>query len=409
MDPRAEIDALLRFEGRGPGSDAERRAAGHLVGRLRELGREAEAEPTSVWPNYGLTHLIHALVAIAGSLLSVAVPAAGVALLLLAAVSTLGDLTGTLFLARRLTGRRASQNVVSTEAGDKPGKLVLVAHYDAGRAGSIFSPRAVERRAALGKRIRRPIALGALFFWTIVVVLLCAVARLLGVESTPLTVVQFVPTVLLVLSLPLLADIQLSPVVPGAVDNASGVATALRLAERFGGRLEHLDLWVLLPGAEEGMALGMRAWIKAHRSELPPERTIFLNLDKVGTGTVRYATKEGFVFTYPFHPRLIELCEEIAGEDEDERHFGAKPVVSRLTSDAHPARTRGYPATTISCLNALDYVPGYHQPTDTADRVEPEALERAFGFCSLLIERIDERIGPDLEREESTTALSEEE
>lgn len=407
MDPRAEIDALVRFEGRGPGTDAERRAAEHLVNRLRELGRDAETEPTGVWPNYALTHLIHALVAIAGSVLSVGVPAAGVALLLLAAVSTLGDLTGTLFLARRLTGRRASQNVVSPEDGKKAGTLVLVAHYDAGRAGSIFSPKAAERRAAFGKRIRRPIALGAVFFWSIVLVLLCAAARLLGVESMPLTVVQFVPTVLLILSVPLLADIQLSPVVPGAVDNASGVATALRLAERFGERLEHLDVWVVLPGAEEGMALGMRAWIKAHRSELAPERTIFLNLDKVGTGTVRYATKEGFVFTYPFHPRLIELCEEIAEEDGEEARFGAKPVVSRQTSDAHPARTRGYPATTISCLNALDYVPNYHQPTDIAERVEPDALERAFGFCSVLIERIDARIGPDLERDASETALTE--
>lgn len=107
-----------------------------------------------------------------------------------------------------------------------------------------------------------------------VAILICAGARLAGIESLGLTVVQFVPTVLLILAIPLLADVQLSAVVPGAVDNASGVATALRLGERFSGRLEHLDLWVVLTGAEESMGLGMRQWIKQHRSELAPECTI---------------------------------------------------------------------------------------------------------------------------------------
>ena len=396
MNVREEIEGLVAFDGRGAGTDSERRAAEHLAARLRGLGREAETEPTNIWPNYALTHLIHALLAIAGSVLAVGQPAIGLALVTVAAISTLADLTGTFFLVRRLTGRRASQNVLSREDGGKAGTLVLVAHYDAARAGSVFSQRAVERRATLGKRIRRPVAPAAPFFWSMIVILVCAGLRLLGIESLILTIVQFIPTVLLILSVPLLADIQLSGVVPGAGDNASGVATALRLAEKFAGRLEHMDLWVVFPGAQEAMGLGMRQWVKAHRKELGTERTVFLNLDKVGHGTVRYATKEGFVFTSSFHPQLVELCREIADEDEEANHFGAKPVVSRLTSDALVARTSGYPATTISCLNALDYMPGYHQPSDTPDRVEDAALERAFYFCYELIERIDERIGPDL-------------
>lgn len=409
MNAREEIEGLVAFDGRGAGTDSERRAAEHLVGRLRALGREAETEPTSVWPNYALTHLIHALLAIVGSVLAVGQPALGLVLVLVAAVSTLADLTGTFFLVRRLTGRRASQNVLSREDGGKAGTLVVVAHYDAARAGSIFSRRAVERRAALGKRIRRPIAPAAPFFWSMIAILVCAALRLLGIESLIVTIVQFIPTVLLILSVPLLADIQLSAVVPGAGDNASGVATALGLAERFTCRLEHLDLWVVFPGAEEAMGMGMRQWVKAHRSELRPERTVLLNLDKVGHGTVRYATKEGFLFTSSFHPQLVELCREIADEDEDANRFGAKPIVSRLTSDALVARTSGYPATTISCLNALDYMPDYHQPSDTPDRVEDAALERAFDFCSALIERIDERIGPELEAEGDETALTEDE
>lgn len=406
MELREEIEALVAFERRAAGTDAERRAAQHLARRLRALGRDAEVESISVQPSWALTHIVHALMAIAGSLLAVPLPIAGLALIFLALVSTLGDLTGAFFLVRRLTPRRASQNVLSREDGDRSGTLVLVAHYDAPRTGALFAPRAVERWAALGKRIRRPLGPAALFFWSIVVLFACAALRLLGIESLALTAVQFVPTVLLVLSVPLLADVAFSRAVPGANDNASGVAAALELAARHGSDLEHLDVWVLFTGAHEGMGAGMREWLKAHKDELNTERTIFLNLDMVGAGTVRYATREGFVLTSAFHPQLIELCRELA-EAEDGGH-GARPVVSRLTSDAHVARTRGYPATTVSCLGTLDYAPRYRQPTDTPDRVDPASVERALAFSSALIGRIDERIGPELSRETSEAALSEE-
>ncbi len=395
MDVQAEVDALVGFERRAPGTDAERRAAQHLARRLRESGREAEVESIEVRPGWPLTHMLHALLAVAGSLVAVAAPVVGLLILFVAAVSTLGDLTGTFFLVRRITPRRASQNVLSREDSGKGGTLVLVAHYDAPRTGALFAPRVLSLRATLGKRIRRPIGPAGIFFWSIVVLFVCAGLRLLGIESLALTIVQFVPTVLLVLSVPLLADVQLGRAAPGANDNASGVAVALELADRFGGELEHFDVWVLLTGAADGMALGMREWLRTHRDELRPVRTVFLNLDQVGAGTVRYGTREGLVFSYPYHPQLVEICREVADADSDDR-FAAKPLASRLTSDAHVARTKGYAATTISCLGALDHYPHYRQPTDTPDRVDEESIERALGFASAAIEGIDERIGPEL-------------
>jgi hypothetical protein len=127
-----EVEALVAFRGRLAGTDAERRAARHLAGRLEELGREAEVERVDVWPAFHLTHALHALISIAGSLVSVASPPAGAALALVAIVSTFGDATGHFFLVRRLTGRRASQNVVSREDRGRRGTLVVFAHYDAG-------------------------------------------------------------------------------------------------------------------------------------------------------------------------------------------------------------------------------------------------------------------------------------
>jgi len=404
VDPLREIEALVEFDGRWPGTDAERRAAGHLVERLRALGREAQLEPTRVRPGYPLTHIVHALLGIAGSVLAVNSPLIGLLIVLVATVSTFGDLTGSFFLVRRLTPGRASQNVVSRDGdGGKPGLLVISAHYDAARTGAVFGRRSLERAAALSKLLRRPLGPFGPFFWSLVAILVCCLLRLIGIDPLPVTVVQFIGTVVLIVSVPLLADIALSGVVPGANDNASGVATALRLAERFGGSLQHFEILVLLPGAEEGFLLGMRAWLRRHKKELDRGSTVFLNIDTVGHGTVRWQQKSGFIFPLAFHPALVGLCKEL-GEEHN-----ARGVTMRVIADAYAARAAGFPAISIGCLNAMDYVPTFHQHTDTPDNVDIDALDRAYHFCSDLIELIDERVGPELARDTPETVLSEEE
>ena len=399
MDPLPEIDDLVAHSGRGPGTDAERRAARHLVDRLRDMGRDAGVEATDVHPRYALTHLIHAMLAIGGSLLATTEPLAGMLVVLFAALSAFGDLTGSFHLVRRLTGRRASQNVVSREERGKPGTLVLVAHYDAARSGAIFSPRAMARRARIGRLlIRRPIGPFEPFFWSIMVLLVCCALLLLGVDGTGIRIAQFIPLVILIVSVPLLADIALSGIVPGASDNASGVATVLRLAERYGDDLDSFDVWVLLTGAQESMQLGMGAFLKRHRKALDTTNTIFLCVDNVGNGHVRYATKEGYVLALPYHPNLVELCDQLRDEDAEDGYYGVAPVAPRIASDAYRARAKGYPAIAISCLDEDGLAPNYHQPTDTPDNIDPQALERAYDFCSELIELIDERIGPRIEQ-----------
>jgi hypothetical protein len=408
VEPVGEIEALVAHSARGAGSDAERRAARHLEAQLRDLGRDARVEPIEVWPNYALTHLVHALGGIVGSVLSVSSPLAGTIVLFVTALSTFGDLTGSFQLARRLTGRRASQNVVSREDEDRPGTLVLVAHYDAAHGGAAFGPRLTRRFAAVGDRIRRPIGGFETFFWSIVALLACSALRLAGIHPLPVTVVQFAATVVLILSVPFLADIALSGIVPGANDNASGVATVLRLAERYGGgELDHFDLWVLFTGAGEGMELGMRAWLRGQRRELDPKRTAFVCVDEVGYGTIRYARREGYAIAFPQHRALVELCDRIAEEDADDDHrYQARGYVSRSATDAHTARLAGFPAVSVSCLGALDYAPQHHLASDTVDNVDADALERAFGFCSELIELIDEEIGPDLEHDDRAGLLA---
>jgi hypothetical protein len=395
VDAIAEIEALTAFEQRQAGTDAERRAANHLQRRLNAQSRDATAvEPIFVHPRWYLVQLAHALLAIAGSAISVKDALVGTILVGTAAVSTFGEITGRLPLIRRISGRRASQNVSALDpgaTGSRPGTLILTAHYDSGRTGAAFG-RIDQVRTALGRLIRREVGLAEPFAYAILLLLVTSVARLAGLDNTALSAVQFVPTVILIVSVPFLVDIALSAPGPGANDNASGVATVLRLAERYGNALDHFDVDVLFTGAQEAGALGMRVWLKRHRNELDPLRTIVLNVDEVGAGTIRYAAKEGPLLALRQHPRLTRLCDQIRDEDQGEDRYEAQRITARRASDAYAARVRGLPAITISCAPA----PHHHRHSDTPGEIDRAALERAFGFCSELIELIDEEVGPDV-------------
>jgi hypothetical protein len=398
MDLRAEINALVDVGRRSPGSDTERRAAAHLKGRLEGIGRRAELEAVAVWPAWPLGYAILAGLAVLGSVLSVSLPALGAALALIAALLTFLDAGLLLPTVRRLLGRRASQNVVSPGGGDKPGLLVLLAHYDAGPGGIVLGQRAEAGRAAFGKLIRRPIGPLEPFFWAQLVVLVCCILRLAGLGGFLFTLIQFIPTVLLIVAVALLLDVALAPTRAGENDNAAGTVLALRLAERFQDSLDHFDLHVVLTGGQKALAAGSRAFLKRHKRDLPRERAVVLNLDAVGSGTVRYTTREGPLLAVRSHPQLVQLCQAIAEDDEDENAFGARPIVNRSPSDGYAARSAGLPAVTITCRGRLDYVP---------DRVDPEALERAEVFCAELIRRLDAELGPDLAAPAGQTVLSE--
>ena len=342
MDAFAEAEALVdEFGPRPPGSDAERRAAQHLVGRLEEIGREADMEAFSVWPNWATGYAINAGIAIVGSVLSVSSAALGTVLVMAAAILTFLDLAGITPTTRRLLGRRASQNVVSWGDRDKPGAVLLVAHYDTGPTRT------------------RPLLP---MFVALLVVLACCALRAGGMEGTFLTVVQFIPTVVLILYVALLLDIALSPAAPGEIDNASGVAVVLRLAERLGDELEYFGVNVLFTGSQKAMAQGMRAFLKSHSKELKPGDTVVLNLDAVGGGELRETKREGPLLTVKSHPQLTGNLE-------------SDPFTNREPSDGYAAASAGIPAVTLSGSTPL---------------LEEDTLADAEEACVELLERLDE-------------------
>ncbi len=388
------IERLCSFEGRGPGTDAERRAANWLAGRLREMGRRVEVEPTYVHPEYSLAMALHVALAIIGSLVALLSPAAGFGLVLFSALSLFLDQNTRLYLLRRLLFRRASQNVVSPGSNpEAPYRVVLSAHYDAAKTGLVFGPHSEKAARRLPERGRVLLGPIRLIFWAGVVPLLLVTGlRLAGIEDAWVSALQLVFIALGLVAIVLLVDIALSEIVPGACDNASAVAAVLSAAEVLGeDPPENLDVWVILPGAEECNAEGMACYMGAHRREIDRERTFFVNLDSVSYGDVHYQRSEGAIVNWAMDRRLVELCEGIAERQRSgpEGEHAARPVRHSFHTDALPVIVRGFRA--ISIVGAKDGVgaPYYHTPEDNPGNVDAEAMTRATDFTVELVREID--------------------
>jgi Peptidase family M28 len=382
------ISELCAFEGRGPGTDAERRAANHLAERLESGGRRAEIEPTHVHPNYALVHALHLALAVAGSLVAVAVPAAGLAIVLLAAASLYWDLHARFYLLRRLFFRRASQNVLARgRLPDAQTRIILCAHYDAARTGAVFSDASVRRAARLRARLPFSPAPYPILFTAMVLLIGVIGARMAGVEGEWLGVLQIVPTVVLLAGLLPLIDIALSPVIPGANGNASGVATALSACEELDAAPPaNLDLWLLLSGGGASTHEGMRAFLRAHADELAATRTFFLEIDSVGSGELRYLTSERALISIPMDQRLIELAAAVSEVVET----GAEPLRHGLATEALPIALAGHPVIALTTRPRGALAPANHrQPEDKPTAIEEAALDRAQRFAVALVGALD--------------------
>jgi hypothetical protein len=388
------IRELCSFEGRGPGTDAERRAAGMLAGRLRTIGRRADIEPFFAHPQYALVHLVHAALGIAGSLLATVQPAVGFALVLFAAASTYLDLNTRLYLVRSLFFRRVSQNVVSPgNRPDAPARLILMAHYDAARTGYIFS-KASKRIRRLPERVRLGLGPFRLFFWVGLAPLLPILgARMAGLDATWLNAVQAIPTIVLIIAAFLLIDIALSEIVPGAYDNASGVAAVLSAADELtSDPPPNLDVWIVLTGAEESFCEGSRAFVRSRRKQLDRASTYFVNVDSVSYGQVAYEISQGAVISIPHDRQLVELAEALgtAGAADG----GAKAIRHPLLDDALPPRIRRLRSITLRTTDPDgNLAHWYHTDEDVPERVDSAALSRATDFVIALSRLIDREAG----------------
>jgi Zn-dependent M28 family amino/carboxypeptidase len=249
---------------------------------------------------------------------------------------------------------------------------VLVCHLDTSRSGLLFHP-AVAAHLSTWFRIQAAACLFA------------AAEPLLGGGRNGRRLAAMSRAGMAAGAL-LLAERELRGVdVPGANDNASGVAVVAELAAELAANpLESTRVIVLMTGCEESGLLGAQAFLRSRDTS----GWLFLNFDSVGgPGTLRFVRREGVVRMWESDPALVSLAEDLSARRPELGLESADGPIG-LTYDTSPVLAAGGRAMTFVNGDG-GLIPNYHQPTDTPDRLDPAALAAALEAGREMVRAID--------------------
>ena len=174
---------------------------------------------------------------------------------------------------------------------------------------------------------------------------------------------------------------------PGADDNASGVAALLAAGRNLAGAPPRHAFVLAALDAEEMGQRGARALLA---SGMVPRRAMALNinLDMVS----RSAARELFAAGTSYSPWLLPLLRGVQASSavtirfgHDERRAGDAAYDWTYASDHGPFHDAGVP---FVYFGVEDH-PDYHQPTDTADRIDPTFFGDAVDTIVKAIRALD--------------------
>ncbi|UCD56820.1 MAG: M28 family peptidase [Candidatus Hydrogenedentota bacterium] len=382
MPIREYLEGLCQWSHRGSTTDNERQAAEYLHEQMTTLGLEARLEHFLSHTSFSWVYLvIYAGLFVAGWI-GWNHPFLGVVLCGLMLALFYGECTSKWKAVASVLPKRPSQNVLGilrNEAARK--KLVFVAHYDSSRSGLSFHPSVV--RSFRGS-----------FVTSVVMMLVLTetlIIRYFGGSGSFLYFVRFVSTAYMLLPVTILLHREIfGHYVQGAADNASGVAAMLGIAERLAkDPPKTLEIWFLATGCEEVNLMGMVSFMRAHRYELTPGTTYFINFDNLGKGSLRYITGEGMLRVYPSSAELICIAERLVAE---QGFADVRPhVYRRAALDALVASSRGYRVLSLMALDETDDIVHWHWPTDTIENVDFSVAERAADFAMGIASALDKQ------------------
>jgi hypothetical protein len=268
-------------------------------------------------------------------------------------------------------------------AGQRRATLVLVAHLDAAHTGLMWRLIKDDAKGAARRRRRKALAPlaapfgGALAF--------AALGSLLEVASDRAPrakgaaggrTFRVASAAALFANVAGLLDVARAPTVPGANDNATGVAALIELARRLATEpADGLEVVFVAPGGEESGMDGFRAFLATH--DLPSDAFV-LNLDSLGSGMPALLRAEGTLLPHGYADAdndVVDAGARRAGEGPLERwRLGG-------WTDAMLARFAGLRAACLISFGEHGRITRYHVVEDTPDGVDFACVERCVAIA----------------------------
>lgn len=314
-------------------------------------------EPYRSRTTYAWVHALH----LAAGLL-------GRPLLSLAALGSLElDASGKRQWLGRLLPRSEGANVVARlpAAGSRRATLVLTAHLDAAQTGLVWHPALARAGSArrLEHRSMDPV--------------MVPLAVAFGLTALPWRRARAIGRALLAVGIATNLDVARSPTVPGANDDATGVAALLALAAGWAREpLEGVEVVIAAVGSEESGMGGFRAFLAQH--PLDPTTTFVLGLDTLGAGTPIVAHAEGALRAHRYRPADLALVD--AGARRAGRPAPQRWRIGAWT-DPVLALHAGLPAAVLLSVGPEGGYTNYHLPTDTPQRVDWDSVRACVAIA----------------------------
>jgi len=182
--------------------------------------------------------------------------------------------------------------------------------------------------------------------------------------------------------------------VPGAVDNLSAVAIVLAVGKILKKNKEivpkNTEIRLISFGCEEAGLRGAFRYVSAHFNELKKYEAECVNMDAIQS--------KDYISIIDFEPstrtkhsdvmvRKLKEAAKSANIKVNESALGGsgktEKIIGQITggTDATAFSKAGVKAANISAMDLKKMLQFYHQPTDTFDKIEKEALERVLKIC----------------------------
>lgn len=380
-----DVDALALLR-RSSAREGERESAAWLVRRLAAAGIEdVAAAPYRYQRSYALAHCVHNAAGILACRLG------GRAGALLAAATLFSyerEVSGRSQWLRRLLPAGEGANVTARirSRSERLATLVLVAHHDAANTGLIWSPRLVRASAARHLRRRRVDPFMAPVEFAFALAIAGAVAPR---RSRTARIARFAAAAVMAVASAVDADVGRGETVPGACDNATGVAACLDLARAVAADpLEHVEVILALSGSEEAGMGGMAAFLDANADALDPARVFVLGLDTLGAGSPIVCSGEGAMREQRYREADLDLVDE--GAD-----LAGRPIPQRWRiggwTDPVLAAHRGLPSVSMLSMGP-GFFPNYHHPSDRPENVDWSSVESCARIAAGTIAAFERRV-----------------
>jgi len=397
-------ETIERFGPRNPCSSAEKKAA-HFV--KEELGKhcdEVSMETFTCVPRGLFLWIPVAITCILCSflcfliiylvqphrLIQVVVMAGAVGLVIVAFLVTWNQFFNYREFLDRFFKKRESQNVIGTfkASGEKKKIIIFSAHLD-----SAFE-FTLSRISENFQRVVVFLGFGILMAW------FC-----LSIAILTLTIFSLVPPgvfttvlVLFFIGIPVMGFLSFfimpgerANVVPGAIDDLSGVSVVMGLSKYLHERRDlipsNVEIRLIAFGCEEAGLRGAYRYAALHDNELKQLDAEVINMDGLELGT-KYHVIEFEPTTRTRHSKEVveKLLNAAAAAGVNAHRFGAGKLERTLGfasggSDAAAFSKAGIKAASIISRNVVRSTHFYHLRYDTIDNVDHSAMAGALKTC----------------------------